>query len=523
MAEWAEIAQAGKENRHELVLTGTEISQRLGNHGLDETLFKLRSLNFLEISKTCLKSFPDKCSELTDLTNLVLFHNKLTEVPEGLGSLHKLKFLDLSQNEIEAIPEGVFKLGVLQSLNLSGNKLTELPSIDGLKMLHIFNVSQNQLHALPDGITSEELVHLAEIKANGNVITELPDDFPQLPALKTLDVSENNIIHMPSTLSECVKMKEFMFGGNKLKDRRLMKMGQQCTTKSVLDYLRGILEKERKESGKGKGGKKGKGKKKHEPVPVVHANVIKVLPFQEEGGIIITYNPEASNVRGYLVVCTVSNLNFSKDSGLFKRFISLQTKLHDTICNKRQVATIATHDLGAIKSPLSYQCRLPDEMMLRPLHKAKDVSAKKLVAKLMQEAEEMRKEKKRSTVSGIHKYLDLLKDKKEYPCLVDTSGTVISFPPITNCDSTKMTSESKGLLIEVTSSTNLDICKQVMTELLKNMLEMGIDEGGDEGAGAGGGKTLVVGQVKVVDADGSLRVVFPSRVDLVSDSFSVLR
>ena len=39
-----------------------------------------------------------------------------------------------------------------------------------------------------------------------------------------------------------------------------------------------------------------------------------------------------------------------------------QTKLHDTVCQKRQVATIATHDLASIKTPLTYDAKPPAEI-----------------------------------------------------------------------------------------------------------------------------------------------------------------
>ena len=42
------------------------------------------------------------------------------------------------------------------------------------------------------------------------------------------------------------------------------------------------------------------------------------------------------------------------------------------------------------------------------------------------------------TVFYFDRYLDLLKDKVQYPCLVDGEGHVISFPPITNSDKTKV-------------------------------------------------------------------------------------
>ena len=42
------------------------------------------------------------------------------------------------------------------------------------------------------------------------------------------------------------------------------------------------------------------------------------------------------------------------------------------------------------------------------------------------------------------RYLDLLKDKVQYPCLVDGEGHVISFPPITNSDKTKVYTCTSG-------------------------------------------------------------------------------
>lgn len=40
---------------------------------------------------------------------------------------------------------------------------------------------------------------------------------------------------------------------------------------------------------------------------------------------------------------------------------------------------------------------------IQPLKKSKEVSAESLVEKLVREAEETRKAKKRNTVSGVHK------------------------------------------------------------------------------------------------------------------------
>ena len=63
-------------------------------------------------------------------------------------------------------------------------------------------------------------------------------------------------------------------------------------------------------------------------------------------------------------------------------------------------------------------------------------TAESLKSRLIAEAEETRKKTKRNAFTGIHKYLDLVRNKNTFACLVANAGSdteeVISFPPITN-------------------------------------------------------------------------------------------
>lgn len=59
---------------------------------------------------------------------------------------------------------------------------------------------------------------------------------------------------------------------------------------------------------------------------------------------------EVKNVRDHFIGCIVKNLEFTTET--FKKFIQLQNKLHDNICEKRNVATIATHDFDKLVSIL---------------------------------------------------------------------------------------------------------------------------------------------------------------------------
>jgi len=230
----------------------------------------------------------------------------------------------------------------------------------------------------------------------------------------------------------------------------------------------------------------------------------------------VILTPSVSDVRPYIICCKVIDVNLS-ENGVLKKFITLQTKLHEGVCEKRTAATIATHDFSKIKGDLMYDARPPTQILVMPLNKNKEFTAAELYEKLNEEAEVIRKEKKKNTYSGIHKYLYLLKDKQVYPCLIDTSnGSVVSFPPITNAEGTKMSPETKDLLLEVTGN-NLNTCKKVMDTLLLEMLKLGVG-GGDEES-----KRLTVQQMKVVDEEGRLKVVYPSKTDLQCEGIFVIR
>lgn len=131
--------------------------------------------------------------------------------------------------------------------------------------------------------------------------------------------------------------------------------------------------------------------------------------------------------------------------GNLKKFLQIQTKLHETVCGKREKSTIATHDLAKFAAGgfIKYTAKAPDRMAIIPLGRTKKVTAQKLYDDLKAEAEALRKEKKRNVYSGIHKYLYLLENKDKFACIADAARNVISLPPLTNGEITKV-SESRS-------------------------------------------------------------------------------
>lgn len=101
----------------------------------------------------------------------------------------------------------------------------------------------------------------------------------------------------------------------------------------------------------------------------------------------------------------------------------------------------------------------PAQLQIKPLMRNDICTATVLFRQLQAEAENLRKEKKRSVYSGIHKYLYMLEGKPLFPCFLDSSQHVISLPPITNSDITKMSPSTETMLVEVTSATSYTVCR----------------------------------------------------------------
>lgn len=516
---WPEVKQAADEHRYELVLNGTEVSERIEKGGLDRHIFNLTPLNFLQISNTKLSALPKELGNLVNLKTLDLHRNRIQELPSTIGSLKDLKNLDLSGNELQLLPSEMEELTFLQTLNLNCNNLTALPSLKNLKSLSRLDVSFNQLTELPEGVY--ELEHLAEIYASNNSITTISADVGKLVGLKVLSLNLNKIELIPVELSLCHKLKDLHLQDNSIKDNRLAKLIKQCHTKAVLDYVAAGNEKG-KAAGK-KGGKKGRNKRPSEGdsgaegqqgagahmgpiITVIHSEDFKVVA-----------KATVQEIRPYIVCAIIRNLDLS-DMTTFRKFINLQTKLHESVCDQRTLATIATHDLSSLVFPLEYEAVAPGEIELLPLGKHKEISAEQLITDLRTEALKQKQKTKRNPFkSGLYKYLSLVEGATLYTVVRDATKGVISFPPVTNSERSKIRAEKLDVMLEVTSPTDLATCKSVMENLISKLLEAGLRSIPTEDCAAEGKQVLLIEQVRVVNGDGQLKVVYPSRVDLQID------
>lgn len=172
----------------------------------------------------------------------------------------------------------------------------------------------------------------------------------------------------------------------------------------------------------------------------LYVNKTLLLPYLSETKFQfqVIFDDIVKEVRPFILCCLVKDLDLAGNG--FKKFLQIQTKLHEGVCGKREKSTIATHDLSKLAPGgfIRYTAKPPERLRIIPLGKAKKVTAQKLYDDLKTEAENLRKEKKRNVYSGIHKYLYLLENKEKFACVEDAANNAISLPPLTNGDITKV-------------------------------------------------------------------------------------
>lgn len=515
---WNEIKAAADEQRRELILRSKENEKELPSE-----LYQLKLLNFLDISSLPIATIDNRISNLQKLTQLYLKDTEIAELPDSICDLKLIKCLDISQNHLKQLPKRFGNLSNLQSLNVSSNNLSIFPeSISNCSSLSVINFSSNKFVGFPVMLTDAPLCcKLSQICASQNQLVKIEDSIENLTALKSLDLSKNCLKQLPQSLSKCHKLKQINFKSNQLEDNRLKKLiEQENGTKSILNYIRSRGSTSNFDKcGKKKKLSKAKESRKNVELSTDAKFYIKVL--KSENGITegckplkIFVSDDVSQVRPYIVACILRGLNL-KEPSKFRRFISIQTQIHSNICHKRSLASIGTHDLIKLKnSQLIYDAKNPTLSKIKPLGSEEEISVEEYFKNLQKKLKNCSKHP-----TGVEKYLHLINnfDKSACLCRID-DGCVLSLPPLINCEDSKLTSQTSDVLVEVTASTSLNKCKEVMNAFLEELIEKEFFSNVDSNhvVACDDEKTLVVQQVRCEDSNERLKVVYPSKTDLVS-------
>ncbi|KAH0788403.1 phenylalanine--tRNA ligase beta subunit, cytoplasmic-like [Histomonas meleagridis] len=150
----------------------------------------------------------------------------------------------------------------------------------------------------------------------------------------------------------------------------------------------------------------------------------------------MTLDDKIGSVRPYIICAVLRNVTFTQES--YQSFIDYQEKLHQSLCRRRKLASIGTHDLDKCKTPFTYTAEPPEQIKFVPLMGGEEVDGRQLFANL-------------STHQQLSKYLPLIENEKLWPVVRDGEGDVMSLPPIINSYKTRITLDTTNVFIECTA------------------------------------------------------------------------
>jgi phenylalanyl-tRNA synthetase beta chain len=147
----------------------------------------------------------------------------------------------------------------------------------------------------------------------------------------------------------------------------------------------------------------------------------------------VKVEPAVRKIRPYIVAFVARNGIL--DDETIKQLIGMQEDLHNGVGRKRKKASIGIHNLDVIQFPLIYKTVSGDYPFI-PLDESSEYSIDQIL--------------KDSEIGK--QYGHLLSGFDRYPIIVDSLGTVLSFPPIINGNVTKVNEKCSNLFVEVTAT-----------------------------------------------------------------------
>ncbi|KAF8543977.1 hypothetical protein BDD12DRAFT_725165 [Trichophaea hybrida] len=173
----------------------------------------------------------------------------------------------------------------------------------------------------------------------------------------------------------------------------------------------------------------------------------------------ITVHEETTQIRPYISAAVLRGVNFIQER--YDSFIALQDKLHQNLCRQRTLVSMGTHDLDTVKGPFTYEALRPEDIVFAPLNQEKVMNAHELMTFY-------------ETDKNLGRYLHIIRDSPVYPVVFDSERTVCSLPPIINGDRSKITLDTRNVLIEVTATDRTKA--EIVTNMLIAMFSQYCDE-----------------------------------------------
>jgi len=149
-------------------------------------------------------------------------------------------------------------------------------------------------------------------------------------------------------------------------------------------------------------------------------------------GITVSVDPRLFSIRPHIACLTATGLKMDDED--VRQLISLQEDLHNGLGRRRKRVAIGLHDLEAVSPPVEYVARSAD-FRFKPLDGKKELSLREIIS---------------GTEQG-REYGGIFGRARLFPVISDSKGVVLSFPPVINGSTTKVSALTRRLFVDVTS------------------------------------------------------------------------
>ena len=181
----------GLNNLHTLKLSGNKIvSIDLGSLA---GVYTLKTANFQNNSVSVIHNLA--FANLTLLQDLNLYNNKLKRIPAAINGMRSLKTIDLGKNLLTRIENSSMNnLPSLIGLKLDRNGISKVSpqAFANLTSLQILNLAGNQITEVKRGSFNQNK-KLQAIRLDANKITDIVGLFSDIPSLRWLNISDNQV------------------------------------------------------------------------------------------------------------------------------------------------------------------------------------------------------------------------------------------------------------------------------------------------------------------------------------------
>lgn len=186
-------------------------------HELPDWFFGLKSLEHLSLKNNTIVDFPTIVSTIEHLKYLNLSENRIEKLDgQHFQNLMNVEKVDLGYNSIASIPPVQIPYPKCRNLSVEGNKLTEFPNaVTHVKTLEKLNLSKNGISSISDD-AFERLGNLVELDLSDNELTYLPSSLGKLTKLKKLKLNGNRIKSLPREFENLVSLELLELAGNPL-------------------------------------------------------------------------------------------------------------------------------------------------------------------------------------------------------------------------------------------------------------------------------------------------------------------